>query len=107
MIDPDAQFFAEHPDRQFRIRLPARELFKDRQRSVRYLGECELEFRHLGPHDARRRRIIIYRVPSNHPTHANHLMKIPILAYGDETISDDDSTLRVLVDGIMKQKAQQ
>lgn len=105
MIDPDAQFFIQHPDRTVRIRLPGRAPYKDQQRGVRYLSESEIEFRHLGPHDTRRRRIIAYRTPSDHPTHPNHIMKIPFLLFADETISDDDATLLPIVEGIMKQAA--
>ena len=52
----DEQFFAMFPDRQARIRVPGKQPFKDQQRAVRYLDECELEFRSLGGHDPRRLR---------------------------------------------------
>ena len=105
-MDQDAQFFASHPDRRAHIRMPGGPApFRDAQRSVRYLSESELEFRSLGPHDKSRRRIIAYRTPANHPSHPNHIMKIPFLAFADETISDDDATLLPIVDGIMKQAA--
>ncbi len=103
--DIDSQFFAKHPGRRARIRLPGKTLYTDRQRSVRYLDECEIEFRHLGGHDPKRRRIIAYRLPADHPTHANHIMKIPFLAFADETIADDDKTLLPILDGIMKEAA--
>lgn len=105
MIDPDAQFFAQHPDRQARIRLPAKTAHRDQQRAVHYLDECEIEFRHLGGHDPKRRRIIAYRLPADHPSHANHIMKIPFLAFADETIADDDRTLLPIVHSIMMQEA--
>lgn len=105
-MDQDAQFFARHPDRRAHIRMPAGPApFKDQQRAVRYLSESELEFRSLGPHDKSRRRIIAYRLQTNHPSHPNHIMKIPFLAFADETISDDDATLLPIVEGIMKQAA--
>lgn len=105
MIDVDAQFFQQHPDRQARIRLPAKTAHRDQQRAVRYLDECEIQFRSLGPHDTKRRRVIAYRLPADHPTHANHIMKLPMLAFADETISDDDQTLLPIVHSIMMQEA--
>ena len=106
-MNQDQQFFAEHPDRQARIRLPGREPYKDAQRAVRYLSEQELAFRQLGPHDERRRRIIAVRVPADHPTHANHIMQIPFLQYADEAIADDDATLLPLVRELMVEAANQ
>ena len=82
----DEQFFAQHPDRQARIRLPGKQPHRDQQRAVRYLDEQELAFRQLGPHDARRRRIIVVRVPADHPDYPNHLMQIPFLLFADELI---------------------
>ena len=104
-MDIDAQFFQQHSNRQARIRLPGRELHKDQQRAVRYLSESELQFRSLGPHDVRRRRIIAYRTPADHPTHPNTILKIPFLLFADETVSDDDRTLLPIVDQIMKDAA--
>lgn len=74
---------------------------RDQQRAVRYLDEAEIEFRHLGGHDPKRRRIIAYKLPVNHPTHPNHIMKIPFLAFADESISDNDETLLPIVHEIM------
>lgn len=105
MEEQDAQFFAQYPDRKARIRFPGREPFRDVQRAVRYLSECELEFRHLGAHDPKRRRIIAYRLPADHPTHANHILKIPFLAFADETIEDRDDVLLPIVHEIMMQEA--
>lgn len=104
-MDQDAQFFAQHPDRQACIRLPAKVAHRDQQRAVRYLDECEIEFRHLGGHDPKRRRIIAFKLPANHPNHPNHIMKIPFLAFADESISDDDATLLPIVHSIMLQAA--
>lgn len=105
MIDPDAQFFAQHPDRQARIRLPSKVPHRDQQRAVRYLDEAEIEFRHLGGHDPKRRRIIAYRLPADHPSYPNHILKLPMLAFADESISDDDETLLPIVHSIMLQAA--
>lgn len=105
----DEQFFTAFPDRQARIRLPVKEMHKDKQRAVRYLDECELQFRSLGPHDPRRRRIIVWRVPRDNPhvdPHQPHLMKIPFLAFSDETIEDNDETLLPILHEIMVSAAQ-
>lgn len=105
-MDLDAQFFTDHPDRRARIRLPGGPApQRDQQRAVRYLSECEMEFRSLGPHDKSRRRIIAYRLPADHPQAPNHILKVPFLAFADETIADDDATLLPILDGIMKQAA--
>lgn len=101
----DEQFFAQHRDRQARIRLPGKQPHRDQQRAVRYLDEQELAFRQLGPHDARRRRIIVVRVPADHPDYPNHLMQIPFLLFADELIQDDDATLLPLVHKIMLEAA--
>lgn len=106
-MDQDAQFFTHHPDRRAHIRMPGGPApSRDQQRAVRYLSESELEFRSLGPHDKSRRRIIAYRTPADHPTHPNHILRIPFLAFADETISDDDETLLPILNEIMKQAAQ-
>lgn len=105
MIDPDAQFFLQHPRRQARIRLPAKVAHRDQQRAVRFLDEEELPFRSLGPHDPKRRRIIAYRLPADHPSHPNHIMKLPMLAFADESIADDDETLLPIVHRIMLEAA--
>lgn len=105
MPDIDAQFFQQHRDRRARIRLPGAELFKDQQRDVRYLSESEIQFRSLGPHDPKRRRIIAYRTPADHPTHPNTILKVPFLLFADETVEDRDDVLLPILDGIMKQAA--
>lgn len=106
MTDPDAQFFQQHPDRQARIRLPgAPTAVRDAQRAVRFLSEAELQFRSLGTHDKSRRRIIAYRTPADHPTHPNHIMCIPFLLFGDETVEDTDAVLLPILDGIMRRAA--
>jgi len=104
-MDQDAQFFTDHPDRYARIRMPGRELMKDAQRAVYYLSESEMQFRSLGPHDKSRRRILCWRAPADHPTHPNHILKIPFLAFADETIADDDKTLLPIIHELMKDAA--
>lgn len=106
MSDPDEQFFQQHPDRRARIRLPSAPApYRDQQRAVRYLSEAEMEFRSLGPHDKDRRRILVWRSPADHPTHPNHLLKIPFLAFADEEIADRDDVLLPIIHEIMKQAA--
>ncbi len=102
----DIQFFKDHPDRKARIRLPQKQTHINRQRAVRYLSEQEMAFRQLGPHDVKRRRIIVYRVPGDHPTHANHLMQIPFLLFADETVEDRDDVLLPIVHQLMMEAAQ-
>ena len=102
----DAQFFADHPTRRAHIRMPGGPtIHRDQQRAVRYLSEEELAFRSLGPHDKSRRRIIAYRLPADHPQAPNHILKIPLLAFSDETIEDRDDVLLPLVNGIMRDAA--
>lgn len=104
----DEQFFAAHPDRLARIRPPGRQLYKDQQRGVRYLAECELEFRSLGPHDSSRRRIILWRVPRENPWYDPDkpaILKIPFLAFSSETIEDRDDILLPIIAGIMANAA--
>lgn len=104
-MDQDAQFFRQHPDRQARIRLPSKEMHRDRQRAVRYLDESELQFRSLGFHDVRRRRILVWRTPANHPSHPNTIIKVPFLAFADEEIADRDDVLLPLIDSLMREAA--
>lgn len=104
LTDQDEQFFVEHPDRKARIRAPAPTAYKDQQRAVRYLSECEMEFRSLGAHDKSRRRIIVWRVPRDNPyfdSAKQPLLKIPFLAFADEMIEDCDDVLLPIVDKIM------
>lgn len=105
VIEQDAQFFQQHPDRQARIRSPGKAAYRDQQRAVRYLDESEIEFRHLGPHDPKRRRIIAFRTLADHPTHPNTILKVPFLAFADETIEDRDDVLLPILAEIMMQVA--
>jgi len=106
MNDIDIQFFNDHPDRKVRIRLPQKQTLIDKQRAVRYLDEQELAFKQLGPHDIGRRRIIVYKVPADHPEYANHLMQIPFLLFADETVEDRDDVLLPIVHQLMMEAAQ-
>jgi len=101
----DIQFFQQHPDRKARIRMPEKQTHIDGQRAVRYLDEQELAFRQLGPHDVKRRRILVYRVPADHPEYANHLMQIPLLLHSDETIEDRDDILLPFIHELMRDAA--
>ncbi len=104
----DEQFFKQHPDRQCRIRTPQRIPHRDAQRAVRYLAEEELAFRSLGPHDERRRRLILYRVPPNNPLcdpAEPQILKVPFLAFADEEIADRDDILLPILNDIMLRAA--
>ena len=101
--DPDAQWFAAHLDRQAHIRLPVKVLKMNKQRAVAYMEECEREFRTLGPHDKGRRRILLWRTPADHPSHPNRILKVPMLAFSDESIEDTDETLLPILHGIMEE----
>lgn len=85
----DGVFFKEHPDRRFHIR----NAYKDEQKG---------EFWSLGPHEEKRRRIILTRVDfENKPLPNNKVLKIPFLAFADETIEDTDDTLFPIIRDIM------
>jgi len=108
LVDPDEQFFKDHPDRQARIRMPKKVPALTPQRAVRMVDESEGEFWSLGDHDKHRRRIILWKVPRdrwhmipNHDGKTVPIMKIPFLCYADETIEDDDDTLFPIVRDIM------
>jgi len=91
--DPDAEFFTFHPDRRAHIRKPRG-------------AECEREFRSLGDHLASRRRILLWRVPEGNPAYdpiRRPLLKIPFLAFADETIEDTDEILLPIIHDIMQQ----
>ena len=106
--DPDAQWFADHLDRQAHIRQPVKVLEMNKQRAVAYMDESEREFRTLGPHDKGRRRILLWRVPADNPyqkVKPNQILKIPMLAFSDESIEDDDATLLPILDTIMREAA--
>ena len=107
-LDQDAQFFADHPDRQARIRLPGRGPAINAQRAVRIQDEMAGEFFSLGEHDKSRRRIIIWRVPKDNPQFnpkAPQLLKLPFLAFADEEIADRDDILLPIVREIKQDAA--
>lgn len=106
--DPDAQFFVDHPDRRTHIRPPKPTLHHDpRTHEVRYLDECEAEFRSLGLHEKNRRRIILTRVNvMGVPLEDNHVLKIPMLLFADETVEDRDDILLPIIDQIMREAGQ-
>ena len=87
----DEAFFADHSDRNFRIRLPVG-------------SEHVNEFRSLGPHEEGRRRVIVSRVPFGIASMSGvKLMPIPFLAFADEEIADRDDVLGPIFRGIMEQ----
>jgi hypothetical protein len=93
--DADEQFFADHPDRRSHIRNANPHEFNG-------------EFWSLGPHDSLRRRILIWRTPEYHPAAKRYpLLRIPFLAFADETIADEDSVLLPLIDKVMRDAANQ
>ena len=93
-LDPDGNFFRQHSDRQTLIRMP----FGD---------EADDDFASLGPHARERRRIIVYKVPLNNEIAPGKLLKIPFLAFGDETIENDDAVLLPFVHEIMGNAARE
>ncbi len=91
--DNDAQFFRAFPTRKTHIR-------------VAYKGENEMEFRTLGEHDRDRRRVILTRVTDiGLPIPDGKVLKIPFLAFADETIEDDDKVLLPILREIMRDAA--
>ena len=89
----DEGFFRDHPDRKARIRLP-------------YKGEAEGEFWSLGDHERSRRRMVLWRVPKDNSWFdrlRTPLLKIPFLAFADETIEDRDDVLLPIIDTIMRE----
>ena len=105
MSDPDAVFFAQHKDRQAHIRVPGKVLEIDKQRAANYVDECRGEFWSLGPHDKSRRRILLWKVPATNPMYDKkkpQILKIPFLAYADETIEDTDAVLLPIIHELME-----
>lgn len=90
--DDDRIWFDQFPRRQARIRNPMR-------------GERAEEFATLGPHAAHRRRILVWRVPVGNYMRGmlpDGLMRIPFLAFADETIENEDRVLLPLLHEIMQ-----
>ena len=101
----DEEFFTTFPDRQARIRKPVKFLEKDRQRAMTYQDENEGEFLSLGPHNANRRRLIVWRVPEGNPFYdpmKRKLLKIPMLLFSDETVEDRDDVILPILHQIMQ-----
>jgi hypothetical protein len=85
----DANYFRRYPDRFYHIR----NAYKD---------ECLGEFWSLGPHEEKRRRIILCRVDAmSRPLPDNMVAKLPILAFSDESIEDNDDVLFPIVRDIL------
>lgn len=105
-MDQDAQFFADHPKRQARIRVPeAGHVEADRMGSkTLHLAEEEMAFRQLGGHDPKRRRILVWRIPKDNPVYdpkMPKLLKVPFLLFADETVEDNDEMLLPILHEIM------
>jgi hypothetical protein len=106
--DPDAQWFKDHLDRQSHIRNPIKILVTDKQRASRYVDESEGEFWSLGDHNKDRRRILLWKVPKDnvfYDPRKPQILKIPMLAYADESIEDSDAVLLPIIHEIMLSKA--
>lgn len=85
----DTLFFQYHKDRKAHIRQS-------------YDGEHEDEFRALGFHPRGRRRILLLRSDfEGKPFPGGKVMKIPFLAFADETIEDRDDILLPIIKAIM------
>jgi hypothetical protein len=85
----DGTYFRRWPDRRYHIRNA-------------YESECAGEFWTLGAHDKNRRRIILCRVDAlQEPLPDNKVLKIPFLAFADESIEDADDVLFPIVRDIM------
>lgn len=91
----DADFFRKYPARRAHIRKA-------------YENEQHGEFWSLGPHEKNRRRIILWRVPEGNPYYEpkkRPLLRIPFLAFADETIEDTDEILLPIIDEVMRDAA--
>ena len=100
----DIRFFFQHPDRKAHIRAPKMAPEIDEARAAHMVGELEREFRTLGTHKRDRRRIILWRVPSDNPFYDSakpSILKIPFLLLSDETVEDRDDILLPILHEIM------
>lgn len=91
----DGDFFRRYPARVAHIR-------------AAYAAEQDGEFWSLGSHERNRRRIILWRVPEGNPYYdpvKRPLLRIPFLAFADETISDTDEVLVPIIDEVMRDAA--
>jgi hypothetical protein len=104
-LDEDGQWFHDHPDRTAHIREPIRQMEIDRRFGTRFTDECAGEFFSLGDHDRDRRRILLWKVPPDNVFYDPKkpaILKIPMLAFADESIEDRDDILLPIIDGIMR-----
>ena len=92
LIDPDKLWFQRFPRRQSHIRNPIGD-------------EMEAAFLSLGPHQADRRRILLWKVPMESRMAAGSIQKVCFLAFSDETIEDEDHVLMPILAEIMNQAA--
>lgn len=102
--DTDIKWFAENPERQVHIRTPRKTPTINKQRAVRYLDEEEMSYRHLGPHDPKLRRLILYKLPPDHPAYDPEnpqILKVPFLALHGEIIPDEDAILLPMLEKMM------
>lgn len=83
----DVTWFMSHPVRLSRIRNP-------------WPGEMWNAFQALGMHDANRRRILTWKAPSD-----GVLYRVPMIAFSDETIENEDAILLPMLDDMMKPSA--
>lgn len=92
----DEAFFAEHPDRKARIRLPTSD------------QEFRKEFQSLGPHQYDRRRVIVAVLARSIARRYNRkVMEIPFLAFADEEIADRDEIVLPILREIMQDAAKE
>lgn len=104
--EEDVRFFFQHPDRRAHIRKPKMAPEIDSARAAHMVGEMEREFRTLGAHKMERRRVILWRIPSDNPhfdPQRPGILKIPLLAFADETIEDRDDILLPIIHQLMEQ----
>ena len=103
-LDQDGQWFSDHPDRSAHIREPIKIVEIDRKHGTRFGNECEMEFLSLGDHNKDRRRILLWKVPVDNPFYDPKkpaILKIPMLAFADESIEDTDAILLPIIHEIM------
>ena len=109
MTDPDDKiFFNANPQRQARVRRPARQRYINKQRAVAFADEFELQFRSLGKHDPKQRRVLVWRLPHDHPAYEPEnpqLIPIPYVLQEGEEHADTDKVLLPLIHQIMTENA--
>lgn len=89
----DERYFKDHPDRKSHIRKA-------------HDNECLTEFESLGDHEKYRRKIVLIRVDFyGRFLPDRQVLKIPVIAYADETIEDRDDILIPMVEEIMRAEA--